>query len=337
MFSSLNRGHFNTARRSVAVLALVAISSLSMTAAQAATWPEKNLSVVVPFAAGGSTDMIGRMLAEGLSKLHPETSVVVENVAGGASIPSVTAVLRGGDNGNKILMASETPILINKYSFKNLPYNPDTGLSSVTLLYRTPHSLAVNANGKYNSFDELVTEIKKNPGTVTIGINVVGGSAHLSLDRWKKANNLDFELVPYKGGGVQAVTDLIGGHVDAHVDVLGNALPFAKDGKTKILAVLQNTKVAEFPDAVTQDENNPKDLTVASVLVLTVNGKTPAGTVDKIYESIKTVTQEKSFVEKMKNLYFDLVVSTPAEADKLRAEYSLRFHDMFESSGLPKK
>lgn len=337
MFFSLNRGHFNTARRSVAVLALVATSSLSMTAAQAATWPEKNLSVVVPFAAGGSTDMIGRMLAEGLSKLHPETSVVVENVAGGASIPSVTAVLRGGDNGNKILMASETPILINKYSFKNLPYNPDTGLSSVTLLYRTPHSLAVSANGKFNSFDELVTEIKKNPGTVTIGINVVGGSAHLSLDRWKKANNLDFELVPYKGGGVQAVTDLIGGHVDAHVDVLGNALPFAKDGKTKILAVLQNTKVAEFPDAVTQDENNPKDLTVASVLVLTVNGKTPAGTVDKIYESIKTVTQEKSFVEKMKNLYFDLVVSTPAEADKLRAEYSLRFHDMFESSGLPKK
>lgn len=335
MLFSLTHGSSRLVGKGMAALALAALSSLWAPATQAATWPEKNLSVVVPFSPGGSTDLIGRMLADGLSRQFPDTTVVVENVAGGASIPSVMTVLKGGNNGNKILMASETPLFINKYSFKSQQYNPDTDLTSIALLYRTPHSLAVNPDRGFESFDDFVAEIKNNPGKIAIGINVIGGSAHLALDRWKKANDLDFELVPYKGGGVQAVTDLIGGHIDAHVDVLGNATPFAKDGKTKILAVLQNTRIADFPDAKPQDETNPKDLTVASVLVLTVNGKTPPETVEKIHAAIKKVTEEATFVERMKNLHFDLVMSSPEEADKLREEYSSTFKQMFEASGLP--
>lgn len=334
MFSPLKAGQSRIAKQGIATLLLLAASVLSMTPSLAASWPGKNVSIVVPFAAGGSTDLIGRMLADGLSKQYPDTNVVVENVTGGASIPAVISVLRGGENGDKILMASETPAFINKYSFKEQRYNPDTDLASVTLLYRTPHSLAINPNSKYKTYDEFLKAIQANPGRITIGINVIGGSAHLSLDRWKKANNLDFEVVPYKGGGVQAVTDLIGGHIDAHVDVLGNALPFAKDGKTRIIAVLQNTKIDDLPDAAPQDENDPKALTVASVLVLTVHGKTPADNIGKIYDAIKTVSEDKAFAERMKNLYFELVVLNPEETTRMRQEYSLKYKAMFESSGL---
>ncbi|MVW72964.1 MULTISPECIES: tripartite tricarboxylate transporter substrate binding protein [unclassified Bordetella] len=313
---------------------LVMISSVLAPAAQAADWPEKTVSIVVPFPAGGSTDVIGRMLAEGLGRLHPDTNVIVENVPGGATLPSVFATIKGGENGNKILMSAETSLFINKYSFKKPPYDADADLASVSYLYRTPHSLSVNPNSEYKTFADFVEAIKKNPGKISIAVNVIGGSAHLSLERWKQANNLDFEIVPYKGG-VQAASDLMGGHIDAHVDVLGNTYPFAVGGKVKPLAILQDLKVSEFPDAVPQREDNPTDLTVPSVLILTVNGKTPKATIDKIYESINKVAQEEAFVEKMKTLQFELIAATPEESDKFRDTASGEFKKMFEMSGLP--
>lgn len=322
--------HFKT----VVAAGLVMMSAMLAPTAQAATWPEKTVSIVVPFPPGGSTDVIGRMLAEGLAKLHPETNVIVENVTGGATLPSVFATIKGGENGNKILMSAETSLFINKYSFKRPPYDPETDLASVSYLYRTPHSLSVNPNAGYKSFDDFVKAIKANPGKISIAVNVIGGSAHLSLERWKQANKLDFEIVPYKGG-VQAATDLMGGHIDAHVDVLGNTYPFAIDGKVKPLAILQDLKVSDFPDAVPQREDVPTDLTVPSILVLTVNGKTPKSTIDTIYESVAKVAADPKFQEKMKSLHFELIAATPEESNKFREAAIVEFKKMFEASGLP--
>lgn len=313
---------------------LVMVSAMLVPSAQASTWPEKNVSIVVPYPPGGSTDVIGRMLAEGLSRLHPETNVIVENVPGGATLPSVFATIKGGENGQKILMSAETSLFINKFSFKQPPYDADADLASVSYLYRTPHSLSVNPDSSYKSFADLVNTIKEKPGRVSIAVNVIGGSAHLSLERWKQANNLDFEIVPYKGG-VQAATDLMGGHIDAHVDVLGNTYPFAIEGKVRPLAILQDLKLDEFPDAIPQSEDNPTDLTVPSILILTVNGKTPQATRDKIHESIKKVAQDEKFVERMKTLQFELIAATPEESDEFRKAASLEFKQMFEASGLP--
>ncbi len=320
--------------KAIVATGLVMMSAVLASPAQAADWPEKTVSIIVPFPPGGSTDVIGRMMAEGLAKLHPETKVIVENVTGGATLPSVFATLKGGENGNKILMSAETSLFINKYSFKNPPYDPDKDLASVSYLYRTPHSLSVNPNAGYKSFDDFVKAIKENPGKISIAVNVIGGSAHLSLERWKQANNLDFEIVPYKGG-MPAATDLMGGHVDAHVDVLGNTYPFAIEGKVKPLAILQDLKVSEFPDAVPQSEDNPKDLTVPSILVLTVNGKTPKSTIDKIYDSVSKVAADPKFQEKLKSLHFELIAATPEESDKFRQAATIEFKKMFETSGLP--
>ncbi|HLU01062.1 MAG TPA: tripartite tricarboxylate transporter substrate-binding protein, partial [Burkholderiaceae bacterium] len=151
---------------------------------------------------------------------------------------------------------------------------------------------------------------------------------------WKQANKLDFEIVPYKGG-VQAATDLMGGHIDAHVDVLGNTYPFAIDGKVKPLAILQDLKVSDFPDAVPQREDVPTDLTVPSILVLTVNGKTPKSTIDTIYESVAKVAADPKFQEKMKSLHFELIAATPEESNKFREAAIVEFKKMFEASGLP--
>lgn len=321
-------------RRNFTALIMATCACFGWANVQAASWPEKTVKLIVPFPPGGSTDLIGRMLADGLAKQYPETSVVVENVPGGATVPSVISVMRGGENGNQILLSAETSLFINKYSFKKPPYNPDQDLAGVTFLYRTPHSLSVGAKSKYKTFNDFVADIKNNPGKITVAINVIGGSAHLSLERWKKANNLDFQIAPYKGG-VQAISDVIGGHIDAHVDVLGNSYPFAKDGKIRPLAVLQNTRLPEFPDVVPQDENNPQDLTVPSILILTVHGKTPGSTIEKIYESVKKVTENPEFIARMKGLHFELVTADPQKTKKYREITTVKFKEMFTASGLP--
>ena len=322
-------------RPGLLTLAVLSSALFTVPEAQAANWPEKNLSIVVPFPPGGSTEQIGRLLAEGLSKQFPNTNVVVENVSGGATVPAVIATLKGGENGNKILMSAESSLFINKYAFNNPPYDPDKDLAGVTYLYRTPHSLSVNPNSPHKDFNAFVEHIKKNPGKTTIAVNVSGGSAHLALEKWKKANGLDFEIVPYKGG-VQAATDLMGGHVDAHVDVLGNTYPFAKDGKVKILSVLQKLNLEEFPGVVDQDENNPNSLVVPSILVLTVNGKTPNDSIQKMYESIHKVTQDEKFKERLKTLHFELITANPEDTKAFRETATVDFKKMFESSGLPK-
>ena len=335
MLKFLSRSQRYVVRTGLVLLASTQLYALPLSSAYAAdTWPQKNISVVVPFAAGGVTDIIGRMLADGLAKEHPETNVVVENIVGGASIPAVLSVMRDGGSGSKIIMASDTPLFINQHAFTKQSYNPEKDLAGVTMLYRTPHSFSINASSEHKTFDDFVNHIKQNPGKVMVGINVIGGVAHLGLERWKKANNLDFEIVPYKGGGVQAVADLIGDHIHAHVDVLGNAIPFAAGGKTKILAVLQNTKFDDLPGAEPQDEKNPLDLTVPSVLVLAVNGETSKEKIDSIYASIKKVTEQGDFAEKMKDLKFELVVSTPEETKQMRDQLAKEIKAMYEVSGL---
>lgn len=300
-------------------------------------WPEKTVKIIVPFAAGGSTDLIGRMLAEGLGKQFPASNFVVENITGGATVPSILSVIRGGTNGHQIVLAAETGLFTNKYAFKKPPYDPDKDLKGATLLYRTPHWLTVSATSKFKSFQEFKDFIKANPGKISIGVNLMGGAAHMALELWKKENNFDFQVTPYKAGGNQAIMDIIGGHLDAHVDVLGNSYPFVKDGKLRPLAILKNTKYPEFPDAVPQDDSVATDLIVPSLLILTVHGKTPDSSVETIYQAVKKVSESPDFKEKMETLKFEMVVATPAETQKVMAAETLRFKKMFEMSGLELK
>lgn len=318
------------------VISLVAAGLAPAAFGAVSTWPEKTVKIIVPFGAGGSTDLIGRMLAEGLAKQYPTSNFVVENIVGGATVPSILSVIRGGSNGHQIVLAAETALFINKYAFKNPPYDPNKDLKGVTVLYRTPHWLTVGANSNFKNFQEFINYIKANPGKISIGVNVIGGAAHLALELWKKENKLDFQVTPYRAGN-QAIMDMIGGHLDAHVDVLGNSYPFVKDGKLRPLAILKNIKYADFPDAVPQDENVPTDLTVPSLLILTVHGKTPDSSLETIHQAIKKVSESQEFKEKMETLKFELTVSNPEETEKVMAAETLRFKRMFEMSGLEQK
>ena len=326
-------------RRHIAALALLTCIApmLGMTAAQAQTdWPKRNMKVVVPYPAGGSADAMGRMVANKLAKAFPKVSVVVENIPGGATVPGALAVLRDAADGHTLFMASDGTLNINRWLLKDVRYDADRDFTPVTVLNSYPHWLIVNPQGPYKSLGDLVKAIRAKPGKVSISINTIGGSAHLALDNWRRVNDLDFAIVPYRGSP-PAVTDLIGGHTDAHMDVVGSSAAFARSGRVLPVAVLQGTPIHEFPKVPTQDPKDPKTLVVQSNLSVVMRSGTPQDVVSRIYAILQAGVKDSDFAKTLDTLNLDPVLLEPAQAKTFLQQETQRYGALVEKSGLEKQ
>ncbi len=322
------------------LLGLALLSSLTpllgMGNAQAQTdWPRRTIKVVVPYPAGGSADAMGRMVANKLGKAL-KVSVVVENIAGGATVPGALAVLRDPADGHTVFMASDGTLNINRWLLKDVRYDGDKDFTPVTVLNSYPHWLIVNPQGPYKSFDDLVKAIRARPGKVSISINTIGGAAHLALDNWRRENGLSFEIVPYRGSP-PAVADLIGNHTDAHMDVVGSSIAHARGGRVLPVAVLQGTPIKEFSQAITQDAKDPKALVVQSNLSVVMRSGTPQAVLDRLYAVLQAGVKEDDFVKTMNLLSLDPVMLEPAKAKAFLLQETQRYGVLVEKSGVEKQ
>lgn len=158
----------------------------------------------------------------------------------------------------------------------------------------------------------------------------------MALDSWRRQNGLKFEIVPYRGSP-PAVADLIGGHTDAHVDVVGSSVAHARGGRVLPLAVLQSTPIKEFPQAITQDPNDPKALTVQSNLSVVMRAGTPQAVVDKIYAVLQAGVKDSDFSKTMETLSLAPLLLEPAKAKVFLQQETKRYGALIEKSGLEKQ
>lgn len=293
-------------------LASLLIASFAAGAAHASDWPARPLRIVVPFPAGGSYDTIARTLAPKLEK-RLGRAVTVENISGGATVPGVMSVLNAPADGHSLLLASDNTMNINPHTIPNLPYDPDTQLTPVTVLNTVPHWVVGQPDGKFASVAELSSHIRRHPGKVSISVNAVGGAAHLGLAHWRQQNKLDFTIIPYRGSP-PAMTDLIGGRTDAHVDVIGSSVSYVAAGKVRPLGVLQASPVEKFPQLERQDAQDARSLQVRVNLTLAVKTGTPAAVIDRLYQEVKASVQEPDFQARLQALAYEPLLSTPAQA-----------------------
>jgi tripartite-type tricarboxylate transporter receptor subunit TctC len=303
--------------------------------AQAQDWPNKPFKVVVPYPAGGSADIMGRLVAKKISDKLGQPAVV-ENVSGGATIPGVLSVLKDPPEGYTLFMASDNTLNINGFLMKKIPYDGDKDFTPITVVNTYPHWLIVKQDGKHKDFDSLKQYIKTHPGQASISVNTIGGAAYLALSQWRQKNNFDFEIIPYRGSP-PAVTDLIGGQTDAHLDVVGSSISQARAGKVKPVVVLQSQALKEFPAAVTQDYDNTKDLTVRSNLSVVVRSGTPQDVINKLYAAIKEGMQEQDFITALDLLAYAPVMTSPEDSKKFLLEETVRYGKLVEASGLEKQ
>ena len=271
----------NPSRRML-IAALGSAPILSLVAQRAlAAYPDRPIHLIVPFAAGGNADIVGRITGDLISKALGQP-VVVENRGGGGSI-GAEFVAHATPDGYTLLVGSNGPLTVDPLLHANLGYDPLKDFAPVALTSYVPHALILSNKIQAKTMTELVAQSKN--VTVTIATSGIGSATHMTLERLKAATGANLTHVPYRGGGA-LMPDLISGNVDGAMTEFSTALPMHQGGQAHIIAIaaLHRSKLA--PDIPTLDESDVKGFTAQSYIGVVAPAKTPADVVDKLQQAI---------------------------------------------------
>ena len=281
-------------------------------------WPTRIVRLVVPFAPGGSTDAMARIIAHRLSEIWGQ-QMVVENRGGGGSNIGHEAVARADPDGYSVLIAS-LPLAVNRYLFRALSYDPVADLAPVTLICTYPNVMTVPNSSPAQSVMEFVAYAKANRGKITYASSGNGTSVHLSGELFKRMAGIEMTHVPYRGGG-PAINDLIPGRVDVMFNTIGTALPLVRGGQVRGLAVTTAERFRTASDLPTIAESGIPGFNVSSWFAFFVPANTPPAIVGKLHADTAAVLAEPTIKERMEKLGVAPASSTPAElAAHLKSE-----------------
>jgi tripartite-type tricarboxylate transporter receptor subunit TctC len=264
---------------------LVAFATASAFAQGA--WPNKPVTIVVPFAPGGGTDIGTRIVAQKLGQLWGQ-SVVVDNRGGAGGNVGLDIVARARPDGYTLLTGNVGTQSINPTLYKKLPYNPDTAFTPIGLFAELPFVLAATMSLPANNAKELVALAKAQPDKLTYASSGNGGSPHLSGETFKIATGTKILHVPYKGGGA-AMTDLIAGNVHMLFASVLELSGHIKAGKLKALAITSKQRVSALPDVPTLEEQGITGAESGSWIGLLAPAGTPKDVIDKVSKDLQTV------------------------------------------------
>jgi tripartite-type tricarboxylate transporter receptor subunit TctC len=301
--------------------ALALLAALALTAAapaSAAGYPERPVKIVVPFAAGGPTDVMARMLAQKLGERLGQ-NFIVENLPGAGGNIGTTNVARSMPDGYTLLLVSSS-YTVNPSLYKNCPYDPYKDFIPITLAAITPNILIVNPSVPAKTPKELIEAMKANPNKYTDASPGVGTTPHLAAELFKATYKLDYVIAPYKGGGPAAQA------------VLANETPFSfvamtpttqlvKTGKLRALAVTTKKRSAALPDVPTMAEAGITGQESETIQGVLAPKGTPKEIVEKLQKEIAAIVAMPDLQSKMIPLGFDPVGSTSAEfADYIKTD-----------------
>lgn len=286
---------------------LIAVSMLAsvafLSAAQAQTWPSKPVRIVVPFAPGGTTDILARAIAPELQKAFGQ-SFVVENRAGAGGNVGTEAVAKSND-GHTILMGTVGTHGINKALYPTLPFDPVKDFAPITVVAYVPNVMVMNADKaralNINSVADFIQYAKRNPGKLNMASSGNGTSIHLAGELFKSKAGVFMVHFPYRGSG-PALLDMIGGNMDVMFDNLPSALPQIKAGKLKALAVTSSKRSSALPDAPTVEEAGGaslKGFEASSWFGLLAPSAMPAAQVQRLQQETAKALERPEIKEKL--------------------------------------
>ena len=297
----------------VAAAALLAASTLAL----GQSWPAKPIKYIVPFAPGGTTDILGRMVAAGLAPALGQP-VVVENKPGAGTVVGTEYVAKSAPDGHTLGMVV-TAYVINPSLRSDLPYDTLKDLAGVTQVSVQHLVMAANPAFPANSIPELIALAKKEPGKVAYATPGSGTAMHLSVELLKTSSGIDLVHVPYKGGA-PAQQDVMAGRVPILMDVLYAVQPLIKSGRIKVLALLSPSRAPESPEYPVVSESVP-GVSALSLVGIVAPAATPRELVNRIGADIARAVKSSDLTERMKQQGMEPIGSTPDQFDALiRAE-----------------
>jgi tripartite-type tricarboxylate transporter receptor subunit TctC len=242
-------------QRHLFLRAALGVATLAMAASSfAQAYPAKPVRVVIPFPPGGTLDTVGRMLAQKLGDQMGQ-NFIVENKAGGNGVIGGDVVAKAPADGYTLLFNAST-FTTAPMTMKSVPYGVVKDFTPVALVAKAPLSVAINKNLPVTDIKSLMGYAKANPGKMTFAVGSIGSAGHLSTELLKRAGNLDYLIVPYKGTA-PAFQDLIGGQIDGFIDPILGSLQYQKSGMLRVVAVTSAQRAASLPDVPTVGETIP--------------------------------------------------------------------------------
>ncbi len=292
---------------------------LPLAASAQERFPSKPVRIVVPFAAGGSTDIVARYLAEKLTTPLGQ-SVVVDNRPGAGGNIGAESVARAAPDGHTLLMATTGVMAINQSLYKNMGYDPAKDLEPVSYVASITNVLAVPMELPAANVQELIALAKAQPGKLTFASSGAGSSTHLSSELFKSMAAIDLLHVPYKGSS-QALTDLMAGRVSLIIDNMPSALPFIKGGRLRALGVSGTKRSPALPDLPTIAEAGLRGYESLSWSGIAVPAGTPKEVIARLNREINAVLAQPDMRQKLADAGADAVGGAPEGfTDHIRAE-----------------
>ena len=265
-------------------------------------WPNKPIRIVVPFPAGGPTDIAARVVGQAIGE-SLRTTVVVENRAGAHGFIGVTEAARSPADGYTLMMASIGTMAINPRLHEKIPYDANRDFAPVSLVVTVPIVVVVNPQAlPVQTIAEFVAYLKANPGKVNFASAGSGGSSHLVPEYFKYRTGTFMTHIPYKGSG-PAIADVVAGQVQVMFDTLLTSTPFVKSGKLRMLAVTTSQRLADYPDVPTMAQAlGMKDFEASSWYALYAPAGTPPNVVNRLSAEVDAALKRPAVARRLTDL-----------------------------------
>lgn len=304
-------------KKSLITLLVAATTSLS-----AFAWPDKPITLLVPFPPGGSTDLIARTIAAKLpEKLGAGTAVIVENKAGATGTIGATHVARAAPDGHTLFVSSLGPFVIAPHLIK-VSYDALRDLEPITVVVQAPNVLVVPVASPHKSLADVITFQKANPGRMTFASSGNGSSDHLTAELFWQQTGTSGVHIPYRGGG-PVMNDLLGNQVDASFMNINTAMPQIKAGKLRALAITSAQRSSFLPEVPTLEESGVKNAGVQSWQAVAAPRGLPADVKKRLHDAIVSIIREPATAARLTELGFEIVLNTPEQFASFQAnEYA---------------
>ncbi len=300
--------------------------------ANAQQWPTRVVKFVVPFAAGGTTDILGRLMAQRLSEEYGQ-QFIIENKAGAGGNIGADAVAKAAPDGYTFVVGTPGPHVINQFLYKNQPFDGAKDLAPVIVLARVPNVIVVNPDVPAKSLQELIDLVKARPGKLSYATAGIGGTGHVAMELMKSMTGMDIVHVPYRGSA-PALTDVVGGRVEVASDNLPPVQPFVEAGKLRALAVTTSKRWPELPDVPTVAEAGVPGYEASAWFAIAAPAKTPREIINKMNASINKYMSEPEMISKMRKLGAEPFGGSPEDMAKLIAEETVKWKKVIDFAGM---
>ncbi len=319
-------------RRVAALAAAIGFAWAPMSALAQADFPTRPLKLLVPYAAGGGTDAIARLVAQAVSERLGQTLVVENNGTAGGNVASQQAAASAPD-GYTILMANQGPMVVNPYLFKNMKLDPLAAFEPVTLITSAPLALVVPAKSNIKTVGEFLDFARKNPGKLSYGSAGNGSASHLATVLLGQISKLSFVHVPYRGAG-PALNDLVSGQTDFMITTMPSVAGQIEGGTVRALAVTTMTRAPTLPDVPTLDEAGAKGYDSGAWYGFVVPKGTPAPIIAKIRQATVEAINTDLVKSRFRNEGALPIGSSPEDFRKMMEAESRRWAEVVKEANI---